>query len=354
MNNNGYAKVAIQFSPLRTLDALRPHLGIAEVNTGKTFTVGGPSGIVFSDVEGLHLITDEHGRTVLRSGVEMSVHMYRGQTQVYSPCVPTLARAKHLPEQLLALCRHAAFEEVIGSHPFVNHCSKIPLFDAPLHIDKKGLAQHYGLSTDLIDVTSNFDVASFFATCYMDERGKYLPLKSSLKPGVIYRLTTVSLGHLPNQPEFHYVGWQPLTRPEQQRAAALRIKKGQDFQSTDGVEKISFKHCSKVSTRIWKAFDEGRALFPPDAAAELAEKAKRLTEFTREQINQAWLELDAWHGQKSDAAIRQAAELSSGLKEVQAAQLNWDGLNVERDPTRLENQYNEVLSRVRVRMTRHL
>ena len=54
------------------------------------------------------------------------------------------------------------------------------------------------------------------------------------------------------------------------------------------------------------------------------------------------------------AAIRQAAELSSGLKEVQAAQLNWDGLNVERDPTRLENQYNEVLSRVRFRMARYL
>lgn len=352
MKNIRFAKVTTQFSRLLNLDALRPKLGIATVNTGKTFTVGGPSGIVFSDVEGLHLKMDEHGRAFVSSGVEMSVHMYRGQTQVYSPCVPTLARAMHLPDQLLALCRHAAFEEVIGSHPFVNHCSKIQLFDAPLHIDKKGLAQHYGLSTDLIDVTSNFDVASFFATCFMDERGKYLPLKFSRNPGVIYRLTTDSLAHLPNQPEFHYVGWQPLTRPEQQRAAALRLQKGQDFESTVGVEKIFFKHSAKVSTRIWKAFDEGRALFPPDAAAELAEKAKHLTEFTREQINQAWSELDAWHGQKSDAAMRQAAELSSGLKEVQAAQLNWDGLNVERDPTRLENQYNEVLSRVRFRMAR--
>ncbi len=354
MNNNGYAKVAIQFSPLRTLDALRPHLGIAEVNTGKTFTVGGPSGIVFSDVEGLHLITDEHGRTVLRSGVEMSVHMYRGQTQVYSPCVPTLARAKHLPEQLLALCRRAAFEEAIGDHPFVEHCSKFLLFDAPVHIDKKGLAQHYGLSTDLIDVTSNFDVASFFATCYVDGDGKYLPIKFSPKPGVIYRLTNVSLPLLSNQPEFHPIGWQPLSRPEQQRAAALRLKKDQDFQGTLGVEKILFKHSAKASTRIWKAFDEGRALFPPDATADLAERARQLSEFTRNQINQAWSELDAWHGQKSDAAIRQAAELSSGLKEVQAAQLNWDGLNVERDQTRLENQYNEVLSRVRFRMARYL
>ncbi len=354
MKKIGYAKVTTQFSRLLNLDALRPHLGIAAVNTGKTFTVGGPSGIVFSDVEGLHLDMDEHGRAVVSSGVEMSVHMYRGQTQVYSPCVPTLARAKHLPDQLLALCRHAAFEEVIGSHPFVNHCSKIQLFNAPLHIDKKGLAQHYGLSTDLIDVTSNFDVASFFATCYMDERGKYLPLKFSQNPGVIYRLTTVSLAHLPNQPEFHYVGWQPLTRPEQQRAAALRLQKGEDFESTAGVEKIFFKHSAKVSTRIWKAFDEGRALFPPDETAELAVKAKQLNEFTRAQINQAWSELDGWHGQTSDAATRQAAELSSGLKEVQVTQLNWDGLDVERDETKLKAQLQSVMEKVRYRQTLYL
>ena len=204
-----------------------------------------------------------------------------------------------------------------------------------------------------MDVTSNFDVASFFATCYMDGSGKYLPLKLSPNPGVIYRLTSVSLELLPNQPEFHYVGWQPLPRPEQQRAGALRLKKGQDFQTTLGVEKIFFKQSAKVSTRIWKAFDEGRALFPPDATAELAEKAKQLTGFTRDQINQAWSELDAWHDQTSDVKTRQAVELSSGLIEILAPQLNWDGLDVERDETKLRAQLQSVMEKVRYRQTRY-
>jgi hypothetical protein len=103
-------------SSLPTLDDLRKGLQIPEVNTGKVFNF---RGIVSDNNEGLHAILDENGYVRLHSGVEMAMCMYRGQTEEYEPCVPSLGRLKTVGEQLLALCRNAAFEEAIGVNPYV-------------------------------------------------------------------------------------------------------------------------------------------------------------------------------------------------------------------------------------------
>jgi hypothetical protein len=63
--------------------------------------------------------------------------------------------------------------------------------------------------------------------------------------------------------------------------------------------------------------------------------------------------LDAWHDQTSDVKTRQAVELSSGLIEILAPQLNWDGLDVERDETKLRAQLQSVMEKVRYRQTRY-
>lgn len=45
-------------------------------------------------------------------------------------------------DQLLSLCRSAAFEDAIGVHPYVRLCAQTPFLDVPLCIDTSGLAQH--------------------------------------------------------------------------------------------------------------------------------------------------------------------------------------------------------------------
>jgi hypothetical protein len=331
------------YSPLPTLDALRPHLEIQEINTGRQYALT-PSGIVTDDMEGLHALPNEHGKISLLSGTEFFPAVYRGQTETHPACVASLGRKHHIEDQLLELCRNVAFEDAIGDHPFVRVCEQTEFQGAPLFVDRQGLAQHYGLATDMLDVTSNFDIACFFATCYWDGRS-YRPVKSSRVPGVLYRLL------MPFELDtFRSVGWQPFHRPEQQRAHAVAMKAGQDFAKFPRVQMAKFRQHPEISTRIWKSFDEGRALFPTDAAANLAEQAKQLMQFTRSQLDRAWVKLDAWHnGLACMADGRLAIEQKLGAAVVENAVLNWDGLNVEHDESRLQDRLREVLSIARCR-----
>ena len=335
---------------LPDLDSLRPHLGIPPINTGLQLPLTTPSGIITDDIEGLHAITDEHGRVMLQSGIEFSLYAYRGQPEEYVPCLPTLGRLKKPEEQLLALCRNAAFEDAISEHPFVRLTAQSKFLGYPLRVDTQGLSQHYGLATNLLDFTSNFDVASFFATCYWDHGAReYRPVVDSENPGAIYRIPPALFVGTNLGAEFEIVGWQPLKRPEQQRAFGLKMKKGMDLNALPFVQMVKFRHCAKISSRIWKAFDEGRALFPDDAAAELAKRAEPLRQFTGKQVERAWERLDAWHGKRSTADYRQSVESTSEIDIFEVNILNWDGLDIERDERKLADQLRGVLDNVRYR-----
>jgi hypothetical protein len=312
--------------------------------------MGGHCGIVTDDMEALHaILNEEHGKVSLWSGTEFFHAVYRGQTEEYPTCSPSLGRKKYIEERLLELCRNVAFEDAIGDHPFIHLCEHTGFEGAPLFVDRQGLAQHYGLTTDRLDVTSNFDVACFFATCFWDGR-KYRPVESTTAPGILYR----AMPFVFEANTFCAVGWQPFHRPEQQRAYAIKMKNGQDFGKILGVQKVKFRQHPGISNRIWKSFEEGHALFPPDAAAHLAEQAKLLTQFTRLQLDRAWSMLDAWHGFTSAVDDRLMVEQKLGVLVVENIQLSWAGLDVDHDENRLRNRLEDVLSKVRFRRAMYL
>lgn len=328
------------------LDALQQALSIPPVNTGGQRFLTGPSGIISDDIEGLHAYRNAAGRLHLVSGVEFQDFLYRGQVQEILPCVPTLGRkTMSLEGRLLALCRSVAFEEALAAHPFIKKAQ-----ETGIHVDIAGLAQHYGLATDMLDLTGSFAVACFFATCHWDtESGRYLPVGADAPVGVIYRVTSCILEDC--QPEsFRLVGWQPLPRPEQQRAFAIRMKPGQDFvHDMFTTERAYFKQNAAISHRIWKEFDEGRALFPADPAAQLSMQAQNIRAFTEDQLNHAWTRLEAWERRQYTPERRKALEVSSGISVRTSATLAWNHLDVETCDDRLSNMIEGVLKRARFR-----
>jgi hypothetical protein len=343
-------------SVLSNLDELRHQLAIPAINTGRQIHLfGHPAGPVTDDIEGLHAIADENGCIRLISGTEFSMQMYRGQAQEYPRCIPTLSRLEKVEEQILALCRRVAFEDAIGEHPMVSLAERIRLWDLPLYVDREGLAQHYGLATDMLHVTSNFDVASFFATCtWSHEDDQYQPAASDDALGVMYRITPVLMtgrdGTQDALGPVRIVGWQPLPRPEQQRAFVVKMKPGQDFTSLPSVETFHFQHQAHISHRIWNAFDQGVALFPRDAAAELARRAESLSEFTVSQIERAWQRLAQWTAETYSPSQKTCIQESIGITIVESHPLDWNGLAVETSEEQLMEQFREVVDRVRFRM----
>jgi hypothetical protein len=338
-------------TPPPTLAMLRQRLNIPPVNTGRRIELFGSQGIISDDREGLHAMLDQHGRTVLLSGVEFQFHMYRGQTQDFGKCTPSIARIPDPDKQFLALCRTIAFEDAIGTHPLVQLVEQTAFMDAPFFVDRAGLAQHYGHATDMLDITGSFDVASFFATCRWDvEKKAYEPYWHDTLPGVMYRIHSAFVGLDADSPELSIVGWQPLPRPEQQQAQALQLNHGVDFESLPFVEKFRFAHEASTSHQIYEAFDQGRALFPPDAAAELSALTENLLAFTDAQIERAWARLkDYWTDQQTPVSDRALSLERCGVELVEEPVLKWDGLLPSLTPAQWQEQWQEVLCRVRYR-----
>lgn len=257
---------------------------------------------------------------------------------------------KTLEEQYVSLCRNAAFEEVLLSHPYIQVCGLAMWMNQPLSIDCNGLAQHYGLPTTLLDTTNSFEVASFFATCESQLDGSWHPVIESEYPGVIYRFFPYQYIDPGRRPFYKDVGWQPLHRPAQQKAAAIDLGCGQSLEGLWGVEAHLFRHDAKISLRIWSKSQEGNSYFPPDAAEEMAREAKVLMRFTTAQMTMSHTRLQERIGPGNIMIDPLSLARRSGICVSSAPVLSWDGYPIERDRTKLMERLESELESVRYRM----
>ncbi|MBD3611247.1 MAG: FRG domain-containing protein [Hydrogenovibrio crunogenus] len=193
--------------------------------------------------------------------------VYRGQVRDYGSCLSGLDRCKSDADLFDALLR----------------MQRATFFDKPFCIDQQGVAQHYGLATDYVDINPNFDVASFFATQQCNNKTqRYEPMQACLKKGVMYKMMP-AFAMLPqgmNHRAYTPIGWQPFERPEQQHAnASYSLAVNEDFAKV--CAKFHFAHNWAVSKQIYEQFEGGELLFAHDPLAEFADHVKALTQFTQ-------------------------------------------------------------------------
>lgn len=95
---------------------------------------------------------------------------FRGQNQEHIPCYPSLYRETPRPltdsEIFTWKMRFMLFCDMLDTYPIVDKFFKRHNFK----IDYEGLAQHYGLLTSVLDLTSNIDIALFLLHVGMIKR----------------------------------------------------------------------------------------------------------------------------------------------------------------------------------------
>lgn len=222
---------------------------------------------------------DEPGFVELMPTGRNKTVLYRGQSCYYGECKPSLYRNYNEYKQLLSNLQMSEMKVLLDSHPILNYISKNslhhPMIAEPirLQIHYRGLAQHYGIHTDLFDFTVDKWTAAFFATTrYVD--GDYLPIveKDFMdRFGVFYIYDNCKKTSVEAKP----IGMHYFNRPGVQGAYALKMCKGQNLNEQAGIRKLFFRHDAESSSVVYTMHQGGKALFPKDS---LADKVKCIVE----------------------------------------------------------------------------
>ena len=149
------------------------------------------------------------------------------------------------------------------------------------------IAQHYGIATNGMDVSSNLKIALFFACCYYDNRlHKWMPLSNQhfeqpssretvsdlngdSRYGILYSAPAdiAEMSRVANIDEFHItnvspVGIQPFQRCERQSAVVIETGRTYDMLKDMSFTKVRFRLTSEICEWIYHEMNEGELVYP--------------------------------------------------------------------------------------------
>lgn len=223
------------------------------------------------------LMGSNNGKSIILPKTHMLMTHYRGENNIYDTCVPAIYRNNPSDTQILIeKLKVLEFISITKIFPQVQFAEK----DGH-DVRYEALAQHYGLKTDIIDVTSDICVAAFFATHEYDAgTNRYLPKTSGY--GVLRSISC--LGMIPDE-NVELIGAQPFQRPTLQHAFGLRMRNGEDLNTRSG--KIVFKQNIFWNQKIEDLFRQNYTnLFPREIIADVADSISLSSSVTQLSIDE--------------------------------------------------------------------
>ena len=248
---------------------------------------------------------------------------YRGQLKYFDSCLPSLYRYKgeELSRQrLLSQFQISEMILVMQTHPVINDLMtgalNVPLLGKiKLPILYDGLAQHYGINTEYLDLTNNIWSAAFFASAlYRD--GKYYPYeikedsKLDDRYGVIYRFKCGAVeGKVIafSEEKIFPIGLQYFNRPGRQCAFVKKMSEGENFNDTQNLERIFFRHDNFANRLVYTLCQMGKQFFVDDSLANVVDTIRKNNIFCIKTVN---LVRDIYYPHKSFEQIFREAKVA--------------------------------------------
>jgi FRG domain len=241
--------------------------------------------------------------------------LFRGQNARYLPMLPAISRGLQSPNTgqlwkstpadqakiILRLAQSWWFCRELQYHPLASHAK-----EQKLELDGIALAQHYGIPTGFLDLTDDFNVGAFFATCFQTEHG-WEPMESGV--GIIYRVNLEGL----ETPVDRYkpLGPQQLPRPTEQCAWVTELPLCHAFDGWPNVQLMQFHHDKYVGEYFLDMFSGGEKLFPPDPLALVANEILTSGEIPTVLIEQAMESFaEDTHGLRAEHFVAVRHEIS--------------------------------------------
>jgi hypothetical protein len=241
-----------------------------------------------------------HG-TVVRQAQRS--YYYRGESQVFSSSQSSLHRTlKKITDKEEALVKElVSFMKIVDFLDLLlrfNHTQEFLLLsfkcnDKPIGgIDLlyEQLAQHYGLETTWLDITSDLEVALFFACCKFNTISKkWEPLnkndfnvKYETQYGVIFRRASwYPTNHLSDKFQdinILPVGFQPFMRCHMQNAYVAMMDKSYSLQDDNSFEIFQFRHDEELCNSIFEKMNYGKNIYPHEGLNLMDEEINDIKE----------------------------------------------------------------------------
>lgn len=253
---------------------------------------------------------------------------YRGENQIFKASISSLLRKLGKFEKkedkalyrLIADMRIAEFSFLLQKFEHVRKWKESDiLYDT--------IAQHYGLETGWLDITSDFNVALFFATCFWNEdhweplTKKQTEIDETHQHGMIFHMPSNRMQHrilqalenlkpwtdepigktedgnvqygklehpiyrheMPNV--IYPIGFQPFMRCSMQNGYGIYMRTAKPLQEDLEFEKLRFRHSEKLSRWIYDLMDGGRKVYPHEGLVQvqfLIDQIRTATEFSEE------------------------------------------------------------------------
>ena len=202
-------------------------------------------------------------------------------------------------------------------------------------VNYMALAQHYGLRTPLLDITTNLKTALFFACCKPDKNGlDWQPLTKADFEKAYSRRNVAALGGDSRYAVLHYVptsivdcqwitahenetrgiitpiGYQPFMRCSTQYGYMMTTNEEYDLMKDKLFKKFKFRLTEDFCKWIYKQMDCGRAIYPNDVdiariqdIVDIVSGMNSRTEFSRYNAENVRKDIAACISDKSDVEL---------------------------------------------------